>query len=73
MDPRGDNCPIKLSDLTFEVFSDYLNQLRPKQQRNDIKSEMLSSSMYDLNRSGMIYMFKMSKFGTPSDNFVQKL
>ncbi len=34
---------------------------------------MKSSSMYDLNKSGMMYMFKMSKYGAPSDDFVHEL
>ncbi len=37
MDPKGDNCPIKLSDLTFAMFSDYLNQLKLKKQRKVLK------------------------------------
>ncbi len=71
MDPKGDNCPIKLSDLTFEMFSDYLNQLKPKRQRKGVKSEMMSAGMYDSNKSGLMYMFKMSKYGAPTADFIQ--
>lgn len=67
MDPKGDNCSIKHFNLTFEMFSNYFNQLTPKQQRKDIKNEMISASMYDLNKSRLMYIFRMS------DNFAHEL
>ncbi len=73
MDPKGNNCPIKLSDLTFEMFSNYLNQLKPKQQRKGVKSEVMLAGMYDLNKSGLMYMFKTSKYGAPTTDFIREL
>ncbi len=37
MDPKGDECPIKLLDLTFKMVCDGLNQLKQMLLRKGIK------------------------------------
>ncbi len=34
---------------------------------------MMSASMFNLNKSELMYMFKMSNYGAPPDDIVQEL
>ncbi len=73
MDPKGNNYPIKISDLTFEMFSGYLNQVKTKWQRKGVKSKMMSAGMYELNKIGLMNLFRMSKHGSPTAGFIWEL
>ncbi len=35
-----------------------------------MKSEMMPAGTYDANKSGLIYMFKMSTYGAPTTDFI---
>ncbi len=59
-----------LSDLIFEMFSDYSNELKPKRRMKGIKKKMMPASMYDLNKSGLMCVFNMSKYGISLDDFI---
>ena len=65
---EDNNCPIILSNLTFEFFSDYLStrkRRRGKKGRSRTKSLSMSSAVYEQCRSAITHLFQMSKYDVP--------
>ncbi len=66
------NSPVILSDLTFEIFSEYLATKKVIRCHRNNSTQMLSKSTYDLCQSALMHMFKMSKYDM-SEEFAKKL
>ena len=57
------NCPVLMENLTFHIFSRYMSDR--KRRRGKGASNILSSSMYELMRSGLNHLYRSS--GTKMD------
>ncbi len=61
MHPRS-VCPVILSDLTFDIFSEYLASKKLSRQHSGNASNTLSASSYDSYRSALMHLYRMSKY-----------
>ena len=57
------NCPVLMENLTFHIFSRYMSDR--KRRRGKGASNILSTSMYELMRSGLNHLYRSS--GTKMD------
>ena len=61
MHPRS-VCPVILSHLTFDIFSEYLASKKLSRHHSGNASNTLSASSYDSNRSALMHLYRMSKY-----------
>ncbi len=69
MNPEDDNCPFKLSNLTFSHFSDFITQRKARKGKNRGKAMSLGNASYEQSQSALKHLFRMSKYAMPSDFF----
>jgi len=62
MSPDDDNCPIKLSNLQFATFSDYITLRTPRKGRNKGQTMALGNASYEQSISALKHLYRMSKY-----------
>jgi hypothetical protein len=69
MNPEDDNCPFKLSNLTFSHSSDVITQWKARKEKNHSKAMFLGNASYKQSPSALKHLFCMSKYAMQSDFF----
>ena len=67
MSPNDNNCPFKLSKLTFEIFSDFITLRTPSRGRNRGQTMALGNSSYEQSISALKHLYRMSKYSLPTE------
>lgn len=72
MSSEEDNCPFKLSNLTFSHFSAFLTQKKACKGKHVGKAMSLGNESYSQSQSALKHLFRMSKY-TMQPDFFNKL
>ena len=67
MSPNDNNCPFKLSKLTFEIFSDFITLRTPSRGKNRGQTMALGNSSYEQSISALKHLYRMSKYSLPTE------
>ena len=70
--PKDNNCPLILSNLTFNHFSNFLSQRTSRQGKNKGKSMSLGTASYNQAKSTLLHLFQMSTYDMHME-FAKKL
>ena len=67
MSPDDNNCPLKLTKLTFEIFSDFITLRTPSRGKNKGQTMALGNSSYEQSISALKHLYRMSKYSLPTE------
>ena len=69
MNPEDDNCPFKLSNLTFGHCSDFITQRKACKRKHRSEGMSLGNASYEQLQSALKHLFHMSKYDMQLDFF----
>ena len=67
MSPDDDNCPFKLSNLTFVLYSDCITQQKARKGKHHGKMMSLGNVSYEQSQSALKHLFSMIKYAMSAD------
>ena len=67
MSPDDDNCPFKLSNLTFVRYSDFITQRKAHKGKHRGKMMPLGNVSYEQSQSALKHLFRMIKYAMSAD------
>jgi len=65
--PEDNNCSFILSNLTFAHFSNFLSMRTRSRGKNKGQPNLLGVSSYDMAKSALIHLYRMSKYDIPAE------
>jgi len=67
MSPDDGNCPFKLSNLTFVLYSDFITQRKARKGEHHGKMMSLGNASYEQSQSALKHLFRMIKYAMSAD------